>query len=137
MNKIANISDEFIGHYFFPIAMWLEHEHTHCNIDLPYMGTQWHLISILHCFTNYWFLNYSCYFKVSNQQHSYGLMVKVLDSEVYCFASQVRIPSMSLLNLRFVLCILPLILQLRIAIFNVTVNVYQILDNNQVKRRCK
>ena len=82
MNKITKISDEFIGDYFFSIAMWLEHEHTHCNIDLPYTGTQWHLISILHCFTNYWFLNYNCYLKAPIQQHSYGLVVKVRDSEV-------------------------------------------------------
>ena len=49
MNKITKISDEFIGDYFFPIAMRLEHNHTHFNIDFPYTGTQWHLISILHC----------------------------------------------------------------------------------------
>ena len=49
----TKISDEFIGDYFFPIAMRHEHTHTHFNIDLPYTGTKWHLISILHRFTNY------------------------------------------------------------------------------------
>ena len=122
---------------FFPIAMRLEHNHTQFNIYLPYTGTQWHLISILHCFTNYWFLNYNCYFNASILQHSYSLVVKVRDNEIWRFATQVRIPSMSLLYFRFVLCILPHILQLRIAIFNVTVNVYRILNNNQVKRRFK
>ena len=53
IDKITKISDEFIGDNFFPFAVRLEHNHTHFDIDLPYTGTHWHLISILHCFTNY------------------------------------------------------------------------------------
>ena len=53
MNKITKISDELLGDYFFSIAMRLEHNHTHSNIDFPYTETQWHPISILRCFTNY------------------------------------------------------------------------------------
>ena len=40
MNKITKLSDEFISDYFFPIAIRLEHNLTHFNIDLPYTGTQ-------------------------------------------------------------------------------------------------